>query len=242
MRILYYISILLLFFLATACSIIKDKQQEARLNFPHLGSLVKDKKTLWHSASEQIGFPYWEEPLTVNIKEFPFNKKTYTAYATYIQQAGKINSIAYTDSLPYKPKYIQLQLRNKIGLTHLLNTPINDAVRSYLEQDPNYGMVTTLLVTVPDAQLPVLLHTEKVLLQKDHQNHTYLVLQNGTTQTKLQFSELQIFAIETTSFCWGKDRYGKLMIKTLLQTGAKCPKNTYRKITKMDTQKTYLKF
>ncbi|UII76205.1 hypothetical protein LV716_18370 [Flagellimonas sp. HMM57] len=223
------------------CNAYKAQKQEAQLNFPALGTLIKTKGDLWYSAVEQVGVPDWSA-LKVDVQQLPFNRTSYGSYARYMEQAGKINSIAYVDSLPYKPKYLRLQLLDKLGMTQLLNTDTHKELRSYIAQDEGYKLVTGLDITVPETEMPSFLQAEAVQLQKDTYGNIQLVTINGTTENRYFFSELQIFGYQYANFCWGEDRYHNLIIENLLSEKEKCPKGTYLKSIKVNGDRSYLKF
>ncbi|MGW9686754.1 hypothetical protein [Flagellimonas sp. 2504JD1-5] len=223
------------------CSTYKAKKQEAQLSFPELGTLIKTKGDLWYSAAEQIGVPDWSE-LKVDVQQMPFNRQSYTDYAKHMQQAAKINTISYNDSLPYKPKYLRLQLLDQLGLAQLLNQDKHDALRSYISNDDSYKLVTGLNITVPETEMPGFLQAEAIQLQKDKYDNIVLTVINGEQKRQYFFSELQVFDYQYAHFCWGEDQYHNMIIENLISEGQKCPKGTYLKASKVNGDKAYLKF
>ncbi len=228
--------------LACSCASHKAQYQEASLSFPELGSIVQTKGQLWYATAEQVGRPKWKRSLEVTVQELPFNKKSYTTYATYMAKASKMNGIPYRDSLPYKPKYLRLQLRNKIGLTTQLNHSDNSEVREFIKTDDAYKIVTRLDISVPDVLMPQFLGANQVVLKEGQQRGIHLVLINGKQETTVTFTEVQVFDYEFSSFCWGEDRYHHKRIETLLSGNEKCPKGTFKKAAKVTSDRAYLKF
>lgn len=237
----YFTALSAILSIVLSCSSYKAQKQEALLSFPELGTLIKTKGDMWYSAAEQIGVPNWSV-LKVDVKQLPFNKTSYLSYAKYMQQAGKINSIAYTDSLPYKPKYVRVQLLDRIGLTNLLNTEANKELRSYISNDVGYKLVTGLNITIPETEMPSFLQAEAIQLQKDNYDNIVLVIINGERKKEYFFSELQVFDYQYSNFCWGEDIYHNLIIENIISQGQKCSKGTYLKVSKIDNDKSYLKF
>jgi len=235
-------AVLLTIALLSACGSYKSEQQATRLTFPELGSLVHTKSELWYTSSEQIGQPTWENSLTVTAQQLPFNKTTYITYANYMANAGKINGVAYVDSLPYKPKYIRLQLLDKIGATVQLNNKVNRNVREYLENDNAYKLVTRMDITAPDATMAQLLDANEILMATNTAMGKHLVLSNGNQEIKIGLSELQVFDYGFSSFCWGEDRYHRKQIEATLSENEKCPKGTFKKASKVESDRSYLKF
>lgn len=225
-----------------SCAGHKAKYQEAALSLPNLGSIVQTKGALWYALSEQVGSPQWDTPLPINAQELPFNKASYTTYTNYMGKAGKINGIAYTDSLPYKPKYLRLQVVDKIDLVTRLNSKNNTAVREFLENDHAYKIVTSLDVTMADAMLVQFLAASTISLQENTQMGAHLVLTHNKQETKVAFSEIQVFDFGFSSFCWGEDRYHRKQIETILSGTQKCPKGTFKKAAKVESDRLYQKF
>jgi len=223
------------------CSTYKARMQEALLSFPDLGALVKAKDNLLYSAVEQVGVPDWPV-LSVGVQQLPFNKVSYALYTKYMQRAGKINSIAYNDSLPYKPKYLRLQLLDKLELTQMLNKDENEKLRSFVANDDAYKVITSLDITVPETEMPTFTHAEVLQLQRDEFGNNILVAISGDFQKQYFFSELQVFGYHYDNFCWGEDRYHNLIIENLVSEGEKCPKGTYLKASKVEEDRAYLKF
>lgn len=234
--------ILIVLVLATACAPYKDRQQVDSLTFPQLGTLIKTNGTLWHATAEQVGTPNWPEPIDLHVQQLPFNKLTYMRYAQFMANAGKINSIAFVDSLPYKPKYVRLQIADKIKMASHLNASENTEVRAYLENDDAYKIVTTWNITFRDALMSKFMAATKVTLCEDSKMGKHLLLAIGTFEERIPFSELQVFDYEYSTFCWGEDRYHRKKIATLLSGKERCPKGSHKKADKVTADKAYLKF
>lgn len=228
--------------LLTACGSYQSKQQAASLSVPELGGIVATKGSLWFATAEQIGAPLFEADVPVKVVQLPFNKNSYATYSAHMLRASKINGIAYVDSLPYKPKYVRLQLHDKIGLTEILNNTANKNVRSYLENDDAYKLVTLLDITLPDALLNQLVNADKVTLSQNEKGQQALLLTKNKEEQWVAFSEIEVFDHDFSTFCWGEDKYHNKLIKTILTSGENCPKGTFKKATKVRADKSYLKF
>ncbi|UOY08377.1 hypothetical protein L0P88_07415 [Muricauda sp. SCSIO 64092] len=224
-----------------SCSSYQAKKQEALLSFPELGAIVKVKDNLWYSATEQVGLPQWTQ-LRVTAQEMPFNRESYFAYAKATHRAGKINSIPYMDSLQYKPKYIRLQLLDKIEITELLNTTKNRTVRSYLEKDGDLKMVTSVDLALSETEITFFNQAEAFELRKDDYGTVILNIVDGGTEQAYYLSDLRVFNYGYSSFCWGEDQYHRLQIEHIAPEGEKCPKGTYTKPDKVKANQSYVKF
>jgi hypothetical protein len=224
-----------------SCNAYKAKKQEALLTLPELGTVVKTKGGLLYSATESIGIPKWKN-LKVDIQELPFNLDSYVAYSKHMQSAGKVNTIPYNDSLRFKPKYIRLQLPNKIAITTLLNNENNRAIRDYISLDKDYKLVMAIDVAFTENEIATLNNATGVHLAQDKLGN--LVLELNTTNSKQAYlvKDLPSFKYTLSSFCWGEDRYHNLRVENLVAQGDGCPKNTYQKASKIKSNREYLKF
>ncbi|WP_047415857.1 hypothetical protein [Cellulophaga sp. Hel_I_12] len=243
MKHFFLILVLGLFILSlNSCSSYKNKLQTAAITFPELGSFVKIKGDFWYQSQAQIGILNYEQPLLVSAKAMPFNKASYNKYTNYLKNANRINSVSYTDSMPFKPKYIRLELLDKIELTDLLNNDINNGVRSYLENDRDYKLVTSIDITITDKLRSTLMQAETILLQKDARNKLTVFTVNNNQKIEIDFSHFEVFEYSYVSFCWGADRYHNKIIKALVQKNEACPRDTYTKASKIKSKtKSYLK-
>ncbi|WP_394748233.1 hypothetical protein [Spongiimicrobium salis] len=242
MKYLFYISFLLIIVAnMQGCAPYKAKQQFAAIDLPHLGSMVQLKKNVLYTKAAQIGQVQLEHPLQVEVREMPFNKMSYKAYAYHSKQAGSTNTLAYADSIPVKPKYLRLELQDRIALTQLLNTENNIGARAYLENDPDYKIVTALSLTTSKSMEVQLLSADEVRLGQTNLGKLFLELRTANNIQEVHFQNLQVFDYEYASFCWGEDQFNQRKIKAIVN-GEGCPKGTFKKPAKMDSRKSYLKF
>ncbi len=207
---------------------------------PELGTIIETQGDMLYSSVEATGIPHWPT-LKVEVQQMPFNSKSYATYARLKQRAGRINSISYNDSLPYKPKYLRFTLPDKVNLTRLLNQDNNKTLRDYLITDDTYKLVTQLDIAPTENELVNFLSAEAILLEKDSYGSLKLVVMNGNQKRSFFFSELQVFNYAHSSFCWGEDTYHNKKIRSLIREGNRCPKGTFMKPKKMEKNKPYLK-
>ena len=223
-----------------SCASYQAKKQEALLAIPDLGTVVKVKGSMLYEASKQVGIPDWEV-LPVHLQEMPFNRSSYATYAKSVFRSGKINNVPYQDSLPYKPKYLRVQLLDKISLAQLFNGENGKALRDYLQTDKDHKLVTSLDLALSETDITFFLQAQALQLQKDEFGTIQLVVFNGNTEQRYYFSELEVFDYGYSSFCWGEDQFGNLKIANITPEGEKCPRGTFMKATKARAEKEYLK-
>ncbi|MEP3208643.1 MAG: hypothetical protein ABJN95_05615 [Maribacter sp.] len=242
MQIIRLLSILLAIIFVQGCATYTSEQEARAINLPELGSIIQTRGNFWYATSERVGTPEWGTPLVVDVQEVPFTKNTYGNYSAYMGKASRINGIAYVDSLPYKPKYLRLQLADKIAVVQQLNSTKNGPVRDYLATDHDYKVVTSLDITLTDALMPKFLSAAKVTLCENAQWGKHLLFIIDKKEERVPFSEIQVFDYSYASLCWGEDRYHNKRVETLLPGNNACPKGTYKKAAKVGSDKSYLKF
>ncbi|MEN1784416.1 MAG: hypothetical protein AAGF77_04675 [Bacteroidota bacterium] len=235
-----YAIVVVLATLMAACSAYRAKKQEALLQYPDLGAIVKTQAEIGYRTVTQVGAAHWDQ-LQVTVQQLPFNPESYLAYAKAMQRAKKINTIPYQDSLPYGPKYVRLQLMDKIALTNRLNDKENTAVLTYLEKDPTLSVVTSLDVALTEEEISLFKAAQRLILTKDKQGNTVLEVAGATGQELYYFSELPIFRYGCATFCWGEDRYHRKRIENIAPEGTRCPKGTFAKPRKVKGDKKYVK-
>lgn len=227
--------------LVLGCGSYKAERQENKLQIPQLGTVVKTKGGIWYEAAAQIGVPKWKK-LKVTVQEMPFNVESYTVYARHMYRSGKINSIPYKDSLRYKPKYIRLQLQDKISFAALLNNDEHTAMRRYLSLDDGHRLVTTLDLALTEVEITEFNEILAATLEKDAFDNPILVLERvGAIRTYL-LKDLPIYNYGLSAFCWGEDQYQNLRIENLVDEDEKCPRGTHLKVSKLQAENAYLKF
>lgn len=232
---------LLVISLVAGCSSYKAKKQETQLQLPQLGTLVKTKGSILYETVEQIGSPDWQD-LKIEVQQLPFNNESYFTYAKYMHRAGKINSIAYNDTLRFKPKYIRLQLLDKVAYTKTLNKDSNAELRNYLSLDDQHRLVTTVDIAITETDVATFLKADGVLLEKDALDNMAITIVENNTSTRYFLKDLPVFNYGLSTFCWGEDRYHNMRIQNIVSEDFKCPKGTYLNISKIKSDKSYLKF
>ena len=224
-----------------SCAAYKGKKQEAQLIYPELGALAKRSRTMFYKASEQVGMPKWDQ-LKVTPHKLPFNNESYLTYAKAMQRAGTINTIPYNDSLKYKPKYVRLQLLDKIRMTQLLNEPENKEVMGYLEKDGEIKLVVSIDIAPVEEDIDKLMQADGLLLKPNELGREELVVVSGQEEYGYKLDEFIVFNYTLATFCWGEDRYHNVRIENIVADDQACPKGTYSKPSKVHKNSRGLKF
>ncbi len=222
-----------------ACAPLKRTTPSERLT-PYLGMIGKLQKSLLDNHFEQIGKPQIEQGIALSVRQIPFDKSKYKAYLAHTTGKGRATSLTYNDSLPVKPKYLCLELADRIALRSQLNSESNIMVRSYLSKEDNFQIVSKIAFVTNAENTDRLLRSQGVFLSES--NNGILEITIGENKGgRLYFSELEIFDYQVSGFCWEQDQYGKERIAAISLNGESCPKGTDKNVQKLDQTKSYLK-
>ncbi|WP_435624315.1 hypothetical protein [Flagellimonas sp.] len=225
----------------SGCSVYKAKKQESLLSIPELGSVVHLSKDNFYTSVDQVGVMNVSE-LNVSVSLLPFNRVSYVNYARGMQRAGKINSIPYVDSLPYKPKYLRVQLANLIEITKLFNNDEHQDLRTYISHDDSYKLVSALDIAISENDMDKFMDAQAIQLKKNKYESLELVVIDGNQKSVYPFRSLHAFKYHYTNFCWGEGPYGNIIIENLVAEDEKCPKGTRLKARKVSNNRYQFKF
>lgn len=233
-----YFSMLLAFVIFSCTPLKKLSSTETQL--PSLAAIGKKDKSLLDTNFKQVGEPVFTEKIALSISAIPFNKSKFKTYQNLKTKKGERVLVSYVDSLPIKPKYLQFEIKDKIGLKTLLNGNANDEVRSYLIKDDDCQIVSAISIYIDEMEADMYLRAEGLFLVTDANNMLRIELVNGTQKQYINLSKNEIFDYDIMGFCWGENIYGKLQIETLNING-NCPDGTEKNAQKLDDLKSYLK-
>ena len=152
-----------------------------------------------------------------------------------------IQEVAVVDSLKIKPKYLCLEISDRIKLQSQLNGEKNKNVRSYLSNDGDYRIVSQVALVTNVLNAQRLSHAEGVFLLESNNGILGIELLDNNQRTTLDFSELEIFDFKLLGFCWGEDLYGKKEIEAIVSNDKSCPNGTEKDARKLKEINPYLK-
>lgn len=230
---------MLLAFVLFSCAPLRNLQ-DAKLNAPILGAIGKENKSLISKNFQQIGQPTLARSVAISVQEIPFTKSTFKEYSVLKTQKGDQPNIVYVDSLSVKPKYLRLEIKDKIGLLAVLNDDGNSEVRSYLEKDADCRIVSSISLYIPTKESNGLAHAAEVFLGTNNNGSLQIELINGKERQMVILAEDEIFDYSVMGFCWGEDIYGNARLETLSDKGG-CPNGTEKSAQKLSDNRSYLK-
>lgn len=208
---------------------------------PSLGDIVQENSGFLNKDLRPIGRPSIERPIALSVREIPFTKKKFKEYSAMKKGKGQESGMAFIDSLPIKPKYISLEISDRIALKAQLNEIYNKEVLAYLSTDADYRVVTGISAIGNPSVMDRLIAADGIFLVEGRNGILYIELFKDDKRTTLALSDLEVFGYERAGLCWETDRYGNGRVGSIVNEGDPCPRGTERKAHKLDRTKHYLK-
>jgi len=213
----------------TGCnSILVNKEfQKTTAHGMYLGTVGESTDFVLEKDYNHITFPEYQTPIKVQVTKLDFNKTSYKAFVeAQLNQAQKV-SVNYIDSLKQKPKYIKLDIADRLAVLNTLND--NKDLFNFLKNKNEAHLVTSIAMALNNADINAVSGAEEVFLEitgiKEYNLNLY---NNKELQQTINFKDGVVFAYKTSSCCWKQnDRY-KLEIIDLAEGDNKCPKKSYK--------------
>ena len=223
----------------SACQAIKTQNQKQVLKnaVAELGTIgVITNSTFSESTFNPIGAPELTKKIRIQVTQIPFNKTMYKKYQSLLDNSTLPNLVVSNDSIAEKnPSYLEFTIIDLINLTASLNTPENSALQSYLDNNSNYRIISSIAVVAKASIYKDFLIAEEIYLTKHNTNKLGLeLMKEGKLYKKINFAAFTSFDYTLSSFCWGKDNRNRPCIRAIINENASCPNKTYKKAYKLD--------
>ena len=209
-------------------------------NFPLIGAIGKEKGTLLKTQFIQIGHPILETPIALSVQSIAFTSKSFKDYNDMKEQGVSENTVHFVDSLEFKPTYITLAIKDRIGLKKALNSELNEDTKSYLEKDASSRLVSEIAVVLDKATETILSDADGIFLITDKEGLLWIEAIHDKQRHKINIPASEIFDYKLMGVCWGKNTVGKTVVETFNDNG-RCPKGTQRNARKLDDTFSFLK-
>ncbi len=239
----YLLVLIVLSFSACKSISIQNKQYQNTTEQVVIGSLGQDENFVLEKTYNHVGIPKIYNPLKLYVTQIPFNKGTLHAFENAnALQAAKLNVI-YIDSLEIKPKFLNIQTVDEIGLMAMLNDKENSDVKNYMMNQDQSHIISNVSVVFDEATMQQIVLAEEVFLELSGIKSYNLNLYKNKKLTKsISFKDGVIFGYRTSSACWNENEKYQLQIVDLVEGDNKCPKNTYKSAKRAKKEINYYKF
>lgn len=223
----------------TSCNSIKSLSVKEG-TFPLIGTIGKEQGNLLKTEFRPIGYPVLDQPIALTAQSVPFSKSAFKSYQYARELSGAKSTIDYVDSVKTKPSYMLISITDRIGLRETLNNEDNHEVKSYLEKDPNYRLVSSISVVLDSKSVQELQKSDGLFLGTDGNGLLQIEVIQGSQRRMIPIPKNEIFSYDLIGFCWGKTRYGKPVIETFNDSG-RCPEGTANDPKNLNELQSYLK-
>jgi hypothetical protein len=226
-----FLKVCCLFMLVASCRTININLESQRNTTQQLslGSIGSSKDYILQKGFNSSAIPSYKEPIKVWVTIKPFNKQTFKTFtkAKALQPADV--AINYVDSIAVKPKYIQLQIADKVAVITALNSEVNTAVKNYLTHNTYANVLTSVSLTLNTHDLENITKADAVFLVENGVKQYALQLYEKQVKTQIiLFNQGVVFEYKTSNCCWQENKYHKLDIVDLVSDFNSCPSNTNR--------------
>lgn len=229
----------------TSCKTIKinEVSQTATTQQVSLGMVGLNKDFLLQKEFNSAAIPSYKAPVKVMVTIASFNQHDYKNFkkAKALQAANV--SVNYIDSLPNKPRYLKLQIADKVGVIQALNNETNSAVKTYLSNNKYTNVLTHISIALNKADFNAMANADAVFLVEKGVKHYVLQLYNhGEKSQLIAFNQGVVFTYKTASCCWQENDKHQLNIVDLVNPLNNCPNKTYRSAIRAKRKMNQIKF
>ena len=229
----------------TACRTLSVQQERQNITTQNLqlGTIGVHKNFLLEQDYNFTAFPQFQYPIKVHVNGVPFNKSKLKAFENAKSAQNKAIVVKYVDSVKPKPRFLKLEIADRIAVLKSLNSEANKDVFQFLQNKTNAHLVSTISV-VFDAEIAAKLSTaQQVFLEHTGINNYVLKTYNqNKEQHSIHLSEGVVFGYQTSKACWKENRKRQLEIVDFVESDDRCPINTHRVAKKAKKKINYKNF
>ncbi|TPN87681.1 hypothetical protein [Aquimarina algicola] len=201
-----------------------------------LGVIGIQEKGIQFSEYQTIAFPEYKKRIRVHAVTTDFTAKTFSAYSKVSKNDAQ--QVKYIDSIKRKPKFLNLELLDRITTIAELQEDYNSQTYNYLKGQQDITLVTNISMAVSQELIREIEQAETIFLKNGgYKQYQLELLKDHKTFKTILFSDTAIFAYGLSFFCWSENDKRQMILRDLVQEHSSCPKNTYQD-TEKATQKT----
>jgi len=207
-----------------------------------LGSIGSGNDFLFQTGFNNAAIPIYNQPIKVAVKIIFFNKQTFKAFekAKTLQSVNVV--IDYIDSLAIKPKYIELQIADKVTVISALNLKENSDVKAYLGHNTYANVITSMSLALNPNDLESIIQADAVFLVEKTPKIYVLQLYKKNKKTGIIFfNQGVVFKYKTSNCCWQENKTHEINIVDLVSEYNNCPKRTHRSAKRAQKTINYFK-
>lgn len=243
MRFYFLFLIILLGFQSCKSISVARESHTKTVQSIELGIIGEDKVFVLEEDYNNTAIPVFAQPVKISISVQDFNTSSFKAFSEANSTKVQPLSIRYTDSLASKPKFLKLEIADRVAILEALNSKDNASVTNYLGNKKDAHIISAVSMALSDSEMKSLLEADAVFLEQDgNKRHVVKAYKNNQVLSSFVFSDGVVFAYQASNFCWQEDDKYQLTIVDIVESSDKCPNGTYRNTKRAKKNVDYFKF
>lgn len=240
-----YLYLILVITCCVSCKtiVVQQESQIVTSQSIMLGVIGEDKQFVLDQDYNHTAIPKYNTPIKIQVTTERFNNATYKAFAKANNSQSNKLKISLIDSLKEKPKFIKLEISDRVAVLNALNAKTNSDVKDYLMAKNNAHIVTVISIAVNEKDISALQAANEVFLEasglKSYSLKAYI---KGELKISLEFNEGVVFAYQVSNFCWQENNKSQLEIVDIVESSEKCPNKTYKSAKRAKKKIDYYDF
>lgn len=207
-----------------------------------LGIIGEDKRFLLEEDYNSTAISVYSEPVRVSVSVLEFNKTSYKAFSQANNKKSLPLTINYVDSLDSKPRFLKLELADRITILNALNNKENSAVKDYVKNKKDAHIISAISIVFDEEKTKSILDADALFLEQEPNKIFVLkAYKNNIVLGSFKFNEGVVFAYQASNFCWQENDKYKLNIVDIVESTDKCPNSTYRSAKRAKKKIDYFK-
>lgn len=232
------------FLLFTSCKTISLNTSSLKSTTQQvdLGSIGLDKDFILQKEYKNSAIPNYKKPLKLSVTVIPFYNQTYKAFTKASALLSTPLKVNYMDSIEDKPKFIKLQIADKVAVIEALNNIENNTVKRYLSNNNHTNIITSISIALNQKDIEHVITADAVFLIESGLKTYALQLHKNKIKTLLPFNQGVVFGYQTSNCCWQENKKHSVDIVDLATSFNNCPNNTYRSSKRAEKKMETIKF
>lgn len=208
-----------------------------------LGTIGEHKDFVLEQDYNNIAIPNYSKPIKLKANLIEFTSSTYKAYdASKVFQKEGVQ-IKYHDSLEQKPKFIKLEIADRLAVINALNKTDNQDIFQLLQHKSEAHLISSISVVFSDADFNAIRNADELFLESSGiKSYVISAYKNSQLLDSIHFNQGVVFAFQTSSACWKQNEKYQLKIIDLVESNDKCSKKSFRNSNRAKEDINYYKF